>query len=85
LEGEQVSDFCMLVNSPSSQSTEARLSAENQGLNQERSSLNDLLRNLQTMQNEVERSSQESRRKLEQFNVTLSQQLYARFYSFEPG
>ncbi|KAK4056430.1 Protein mlp1 [Microbotryomycetes sp. JL221] len=47
-------------------SVERRLSEENAALSKERTHLADLMRNLQTMQHEVERAGSESRRRLEE-------------------
>ena len=47
------------------QSVETRLINENASLSKERAHLADLLGNLQTMQNEIERSGSDSRRRLE--------------------
>lgn len=53
---------------------ENRLIEENTALSKERAHLADLMRNLQTMQNELERSGTESRRRLEEQVVRLESQ-----------
>lgn len=45
---------------------EKRLVEENAALSKERAHLADLMRNLQTMQNELERTGSDSRRRLEE-------------------
>lgn len=55
-------------------SVEKRLVEENTALSKERAHLADLMRNLQTMQNELERSGTESRRRLEEQVVRLEAQ-----------
>lgn len=50
----------------SQQSVEKRLVEENAALSKERAHLADLMRNLQTMQNELERTGSDSRRRLEE-------------------
>ena len=56
------------------QSVENRLIEENAALGKERAHLADLMRNLQTMQNELERSGSESRRRLEDQVARLESQ-----------
>ncbi|KAK4051609.1 Protein mlp1 [Microbotryomycetes sp. JL201] len=55
-------------------SIEKRLSEENAALSKERSHLADLMSNLQTMQNELERAGSESRRRLEEQVMRLEAQ-----------
>lgn len=65
------------------QNTEARLTAENSSLGTERSQLSDLMRNLQTMQHEIERASGETRSRLEEQVTRLESQLYVVCLCFE--
>lgn len=56
------------------QNVQNRLVEENAALSKERTHLADLMRNLQTMQNELERSGSESRRRLEEQVTRLENQ-----------
>lgn len=57
------------------QGTEARLVATNESLSSERGQLNDLLRTLQSMQNELESTGAAARRRLEADVAKLEAQL----------
>ena len=59
------------------QKTEARLEAENQAVNKERGQLSDLLCDLQSMQNELERTNKEGRDRLDASVSRLEAQLCA--------
>jgi nucleoprotein TPR len=55
------------------QSIESRLLEDNRNLSKERAQLSDLMKNLQTMQSEVERNGESEKRRLEsqvQFSET---------------
>lgn len=56
-------------------STEQRLAAENQAMIREKAGLNELLRNVQTMQNEIDRNASETKRRLERQLEKLEEQL----------
>lgn len=69
----------MLCHAFCAQSVENRLIEENTALGKERSHLADLMRNLQMMQNDLERAGNESRRRLEELVLRLESQTSAFF------
>jgi hypothetical protein len=62
------------------QGVEGRLMAENTSLTRERNNINDILRNMQVMQGEIERNAEDSRRRLETQLSKSEGQLWASFY-----
>jgi regulator of replication initiation timing len=68
------------------QSVESRLVEENKALVMERSHLSDLMANVQKMQNDVDRSSENDRRRLESQVQLLENQRFVAVLSFRyPG
>jgi nucleoprotein TPR len=61
------------------QSVEGRLVEENKALSMERSHLSDLMANVQKMHNDIERSSENDRRRLESQIQLLEHQRFVAF------
>jgi nucleoprotein TPR len=62
------------------QSVESRLVEENKALSMERSHLSDLMANVQKMHNDIERSSENDRRRLESQIQLLEHQRFVAFF-----
>lgn len=64
------------------QSVESRLVEENKALSMERSHLSDLMANVQKMHNDIERSSENDRRRLESQIQLLEHQRFVHRFCF---
>lgn len=69
------------IGSSRAQSVESRLVEENKALSMERSHLSDLMANVQKMHNDIERSSENDRRRLESQIQLHEHQRFVRLFS----